>query len=130
MENLIISGSHNTYFTPDIKLNADSGKCMISGESYLEEPYSFYKQIVGWFQEYTKQKKELLEINFKLVYFNTSSSRAILELLRELKTLQDAGHTVVINWYYPNPDYDEMLMEGEDFMEESGCTMSMLEYTL
>ena len=128
MENLFIEGLHDTYFTPAVMLDATSGKCSITGESFLEEPYVFYQHIANWFKRYAQASKHPLEVDFKLSYFNTSSSRAILELIRELKTLTQSGNEITVNWHYPDPDHDEMRMEGEDFMEESGLEIHLIEY--
>lgn len=130
MENLIIEGTRDTYFTPEVKLMATTGKCSISGESYLEEPFEFYEKILAWFEEYFETTKGSMELDLKLTYFNTSSSRAILEMLRGLKELQDNGRELLVNWHYPNPDDEEILIEGEDFMEESGLEINMVEYEM
>jgi len=128
MEDLILEGSRDIYFTPSVKLEAASGRCSISGESYLEEPYEFYKKVAEWFMGYTRGGGSNIHLDLRLNYFNTSSSRAILEMLRVLKNLQESGTQVVVNWYYPDPDDDEILMEGEDFQEECGLAINMIEY--
>jgi hypothetical protein len=130
MEDFIIAGSRDVYFSPSVNLNAATGKCSISGESYLEEPYEFYKKISFWFWDYVKAGGKTIALDFKFNYFNTSSSRAILEMLRVLRDIQHTGAVVTINWYYPNPDDDEILMEGEDFKEECGLEINMIEYEL
>ncbi|HEY9007507.1 DUF1987 domain-containing protein [Ohtaekwangia sp.] len=130
MEDLILEGSRDVYFSPSVKLEAASGRCSISGESYLEEPYEFYKKIAEWFMAYTRSGGKGIYLDLRFSYFNTSSSRAILEMLRVLKNLQNSGTEVAVNWYYPNPDDDEILMEGEDFQEECGLAINMVEYEL
>ena len=130
MENLIIEGTRDTYFTPNVELKSENGNCSITGESYLEEPFEFYEKISAWFKQYFSEGGEAITLDLKLTYFNTSSSRAILEMLRELKFLKDDGKDVTVNWYYPDPDDEEILMEGEDFMEESGLDINMVEYEL
>jgi hypothetical protein len=130
MEDFIIAGSRDIYFSPSVNLNAATGKCSISGESYLEEPYEFYKKISMWFSDYAKAGGGNIVLDLKFNYFNTSSSRALLEMLRVLRDLQHNGIEVTVNWYYPNPDDDEILMEGEDFREECGLEINMIEYEL
>jgi hypothetical protein len=130
MEDFIIAGSRDIYFSPSVNLNAATGKCCISGESYLEEPYEFYKKIAAWFSDYAKAGGQNIVLDLKFNYFNTSSSRALLEMLRVLRDIQHSGIDVTVNWYYPNPDDDEILMEGEDFREECGLEINMIEYEL
>lgn len=130
MRNLFIEGSRDTYFTPQVELNGKTGICSITGESYLEEPFEFYEKISAWFSEFFNEADKKLQLDLKLTYFNTSSSRAILEMLRVLKDHKDEGKDVTVNWYYPDPDDEEILMEGEDFMEESGLDINMIEYEM
>jgi len=128
MEDLLLEGSRDVYFSPAVKLVTASGHCSITGESYLEEPYEFYRKIAAWFIDYVEAGGTSIQLDIKLNYFNTSSSRAILEMLRVLKNLQKNGTTLEVNWYYPDPDDDEILMEGEDFQEECGLKINMVEY--
>jgi SUMO ligase MMS21 Smc5/6 complex component len=79
---------------------------------------------------YTRGGGKGIYLDLRLSYFNTSSSRAILEMLRVLKNLQNGGTEITVNWHYPNPDDDEILMEGEDFQEECGLAINMVEYEL
>jgi hypothetical protein len=51
-------------------------------------------------------------------------------MLRVLRDLHHSGTEVTVNWYYPNPDDDEILMEGEDFRDECGLEINMIEYEL
>lgn len=129
MQNLCIKGSTGIYLTPDIKLNAKTGQCEITGESYLENAREFYKPVLEWLQEYVKIKPVSTIFNFRLTYFNTSSSKAILEILLCLKKLKELGGSVQINWYYPNDDFD-LLAEAEDFMEDADIHLNLIPYKL
>jgi len=83
-----------------------------------------------WFSDYVKAGGGSIVLDLRFNYFNTSSSRALLEMLRVLRDLQHNGAEVTVNWFYPNPDDDEILMEGEDFREECGLEINMIEYEL
>ncbi len=128
MENLFIKAENGTFFTPQVDFNA-SGECMISGESYLEDTFNFYARLREWVSEYFNQGNENLVMSFKMKYFNTSSSRALLELMNLLKEYNKKGKSVSIKWYYPEPDDDEMLMEGEDFEADSKLEFEYIQYT-
>lgn len=127
MENLTIRGSHGTFFTPTINFST-SGICEISGESYLEESFEFYDTLIKWIDKYFDEGAKSIQLSFKLTYFNTSSSRAILDLLTSLKKIQDNGSDVTVNWYYPDPDNDEMRMEAEDYIDETGLEINLISY--
>jgi hypothetical protein len=129
MENLSIKGSHGTFFTPTVNFSA-SGVCEISGESYLEESFEFYDGLIKWIDSYFGEGAKSIELSFRLTYFNTSSSRAILDLLTSLKRHQDSGRDVTVNWYYPDPDNDEMKMEAEDYIDETGLEINLISYPI
>jgi SiaC family regulatory phosphoprotein len=127
MENLEIKGESGVYFIPEVKLNASSGICEISGESYLEDTDEFYNTIINWLESYITQVKQALTFNFRLTYFNTSSSRSILNVLRVLKRYQDISSSVTINWYYPEDD-DSIAEEAEDYMKDTGLKINMFAF--
>lgn len=127
MEPLTIRGSHGTFFTPTISF-ASNGVCEIAGESYLEESFEFYDNLIKWIENYFEEGNKNLQLSFRLTYFNTSSSRAILDLLTTLKEHQDAGKEVTVNWYYPDPDNDEMRMGAEDYVDETGLEINLISY--
>ena len=127
MENLEIKGESGVYFIPEVRLNAGSGLCEISGESYLEDTDEFYNNIINWLESYITEVKAALTFNFRLTYFNTSSSRSILNVLRVLKKYHDASGTVTINWYYPEDD-DSIAEEAEDYMKDTGLTINMFAF--
>jgi hypothetical protein len=131
MENLEIQGQLSTFFTPSVNFSAETGICELSGESYLEDAFQFYDVLMNWINQYFAEGNSEIEMNIRLTYFNTSSSRAILDLLRLLKNYQDSrDYKVIVNWYYPNPDYDEMKAEAEDYIDETGLVMNLIPYAV
>lgn len=127
MNNLEIKGENDIFFVPTIKLDAQTGICEISGESYLEETVSFYQQVLDWLKEYMTQIKKSITFNFMLNYFNTNSSRSILNILKLLKTYKDSGGKVQVNWYYQDGDVD-MLEEVEEYTTDTGLEISLIAY--
>lgn len=127
MENLEIKGESGVYFIPEVKLNASTGSCEISGESYLEDTDEFYNKIIDWLERFISEVKKPLTFNFRLTYFNTSSSRSILNVLRVLKKYEDQAGSVTVNWYYPEDD-ESIAEEAEDYMKDTGLKINMFEF--
>jgi len=127
MENLIIKGSHGDFFMPDINFNAESGILEISGESYLEDTAKFYAPILKWLREYIKIAHGQIIINIKLTYFNTSSSRSILDILYIIKDFEDNKGDVIVNWFYNGED-TEIEEEVEDFMIDTGLKINLIKF--
>ncbi len=128
LQNLEIQEESGTFFTPAVSFNAQTGVCSVKGESYLEDTFSFYNHLRNWVVEYFDAGKTSLELSFKMHYFNTSSSRAILDLLKKLKEYEEQGKKITVKWFYPEPDDIEMHMEGEDFESDSRLTFEFIAY--
>lgn len=125
MKNLEIQGSHKDYFIPTVKFNAESGVCEISGESFLEDTVEFYKPVIEWLEEFTQTQKKPIAFIIKLSYFNTSTSRSLLDILNVLKNYEDNGGEVVINWHYDPSDVD-MEEDIEDYMIDTGLEINLI----
>jgi hypothetical protein len=121
MENLEINIKAAAHFKPSVSLNAETGICEISGESYLEEASAFYKPIYDWLTDFVKLNKPIV-FNFKLSYVNTSSSKHLLFILRLLKDYENEGGQVTANWFVEPGDTDTE-EDVEDYMIISGLTI-------
>ena len=111
MEPLIIIEGQST---PKIVLDKANEKFEISGNSLPEDVLGFYSPIFNWFEEYIKQPNRKTELHIKLMYFNSSSSKAILDILNILEEAVVKGFGVEIFWYYLEIDED-MLSTGKEF---------------
>ena len=74
----------NTKTTPGVDFSYESGKCLIQGESYPEDSFEFFNPLRAWIKERINEKKPL-ELSFRMIYFNTSSSKAIMDILDDLQ---------------------------------------------
>lgn len=111
MESLTIEGSPKT---PNVMMNPETGTIEIKGRSIPENSIEFYKPVVDWLDEYTKSPAAKTVVNVRLEYFNTSSSKCILDVFKKLEVIKKNGNDIVINWYYEEDDED-MLEAGEDY---------------
>ena len=110
MEILKLEGTEDT---PKILLDKNSGIFEISGRSLPEDTAEFYKPIVDWVERYASAPNPQTHFVFKLEYFNTASSKLILDILNKLESIK--GTT--IGWYHHEDDED---------MEEAGTEFSEL----
>jgi hypothetical protein len=86
----------------------------LKGRSIPENSIEFYKPVVDALEDYSKDPNESTKVNIQLEYFNTSSSKCILDLFKKLESIHSSGKEVIINWYYEEDDED-MLEAGEDY---------------
>jgi len=123
MESLLIEG---TAKTPSIKFDPFSGTIEIKGRSIPENSIEFYKPMVDWLDKYAKSPKPQTKVNIQLEYFNTSSSKCILDVFKKLEEIHKSNNQVVINWYYEEDDED-MLEAGEDYESIIRVPFKMIE---
>jgi hypothetical protein len=114
MENLKINA---TDITPEINFNILEKTFVISGESRPENVKDFFEPILNWLDTYFSQfvEKEKHIFTIKLAYFNSSSAKFLLSLLKNLGKYYQNGIKIEVNWCYE---------EGDDDMKEAGEQMS------
>jgi hypothetical protein len=111
MEKLELDGS---YKTPQIFFDPVDGILEISGRSIPENSFSFYHPVMEWLDEYIESPASETKIHIRLEYFNTSSSKSLVEIFRKAEKLLEKGLKAEIYWYYEEEDED-MFESGEDF---------------
>jgi hypothetical protein len=124
MEDIHLNAVRGIYIAPAIDFNASTGECTLEGESFLEETSNFYAPLLDWINDYIETKKPIT-LNIKLTYFNTSTSKWILNILHTLKYYQDKGGKVTINWFYYKDDID-MAEEIDDYIIDSGIHINKI----
>ena len=113
METIKIQGTEDT---PRIILDAGNEFMEISGRSLPEDVSSFYEPVLNWLNEYAEKPNKKTIFNFKLTYFNTASSKLLLDILMKLEEMHENGQDVLIRWHYPEDDED-MAEAGEEYAD-------------
>ncbi len=127
MNDIHIQESRENYIIPAVDFVASTGKCIIKGESFLEETSKFYTELVDWLKDYVKNAKEI-EFILQLKYFNTSTSKWILKMLSVLKQFELDGGKVKVLWYYYQDDAD-MRDDIKDYIYGSKLNIDMVPFT-
>lgn len=113
MENLLIEGTEDT---PSVIFDLEQGIYEISGRSLPEDVVEFYTPVMNWLDQLEEEPVADIEFSFKLEYFNTASSKLILDVLLKLDEIFQDGTSMNVKWYYY--EMDEDLMEaGEEYAE-------------
>lgn len=123
MENINLEGTPKT---PAVSFNANEGRLELKGRSIPENSVEFYKPINQWIEEYGKSPKEVTIFDVKLEYFNTSSSKCILDVFKLLEGINGNGTEVRVNWYFEEDDED-MEEAGEDYQAIIPLPFKMIE---
>ena len=123
MENYFVKGSEES---PTVSLNADTGIMEISESSYPEYTNEIYNPLLEWLEEYMATANRKVTFNFRLDYFNTSTSfrfQQIINLLNEYHTSKKGQ--VVVNWFYQDGDID-MQENGEDYAKDAKMPFNLV----
>lgn len=99
--------------TPAVVFNKSTGQISIIGKSLPEDSASFYQSALEWLSAYLKNNPPNTTAEFKLEYFNTSSSKQIFKIISLLKELSKTN-SVFVKWYFDKGDKD-MQLSGERF---------------
>ncbi|WP_066757609.1 DUF1987 domain-containing protein [Crocinitomix algicola] len=102
-----------TLKTPKVIVNPENGQILLAGISIPEDPYSFYSPINEKINEYLQNPNKKTTLEFKLEYFNTSSTLVIRNLIRDLSE-STVNTELEVKWYYEQYD-DDMKEAGEEF---------------
>ena len=124
MENLY---REMTKDTPEINFNIETGELFITGASYPENSIAFYEPVIDLINAYFRQFDKKLTLNVKLSYFNTSSSKALLDIFDILDDKYNEGRKIEVNWHYRD-DYETILENGEEFAEDLSFPFNLIEY--
>jgi len=126
MQKIIIK---KTDRTPEVIIDAEGGVFSIEYDSRPEDVRKFYYPIIEKLKSILKNFQESsnlsyfndnpFEFTFKMGYFNSSSAKFLLDILNIVKSFNDTGIKVVVNWYYYE-DEDDMKEAGEDFSDFCG----------
>ena len=115
MEVLNLAGTEDT---PTIVLNAEEKVFSISGRSLPEDAASFYAPVLKWLSDFESSQSGVnITFEVKLEYFNTASSKLLLDIFSKLEDINsNDSNTVKLEWYYETDDED-MMEAGEEYSE-------------
>ena len=104
-----------TLHTPSVNVFNDDNLIVVSGTSRLEDPSIFYQELAEIYGECMQTFKEKITLDFNLNYINTSSSKWLFHILKNLQVKYSDNIDIVINWYYEEDD--DIIMEAGEVFE-------------
>ncbi len=122
--------------TPEIYLDEENDYILFQGESKPENVRDFYEPVMTWFAEYNtilqgRSGKTLIECEFKLSYFNSSSAKYILDVFEKLEELEEAHAKVKVHvkWYH-DPMDEDMIEAGHEFEHLTSLKLDYIQANL
>ena len=124
MENLHIKAEKKS---PSVDFELYSGLLRVGGKSNLENPGSFYDNVINWLESYILKPAVKTTFKMEMEYFNSSSSKHLMRVLRIIERIQVSGKSdVLIEWHHHEHD-GSMLEAGEDFASMLKVPFSYIE---
>jgi hypothetical protein len=84
----------------------EEGTIFIMGRSIPENPGVFYRPVHEWISSYSHENLQRTRIELGFEYINTSSTKWIFTILKELSEMKDMLKNARVNWYYEQGDED------------------------
>ncbi|NLQ17467.1 DUF1987 domain-containing protein [Marinomonas sp. M1K-6] len=116
MNDLIIEG---TVSSPSVKGDWANGILHMEGDSYPENSYELYADMVAWVARYLEESSEPLTLELALLYLNTSSIKVMMDMFDEMEERFQTGRQVAVNWYF-DEENERVAELAEEFKED--CT--------
>lgn len=114
--------------TPKLFFNSTLNQWLISGRSYPKEATEFYEPLLHWINQCEVTLPENCAVEFKLEFFNTCSSKVLLDILVRLRKLTERTKIQLsIKWYYESDDED-MKDSGESLMHMARLPFELICY--
>lgn len=116
MDNLDIA---QTSSSPTIRADWAAGLIVMRGDSYPENSFELFQPLIDWVSAFLAQAGRPLRLELELLYLNTSSIRALMDILDLLEQAHRKGGTVGVRWVY-DPDNERVAELAAEFKED--CT--------
>ena len=119
--------------TPGIVIDPSRGVFEIYGFSLPENASEFYNPVLQWLIDF---KKELIDnpgafselnIIFKLVYYNSSSLRQLVEIFHLFYEIHKMDYPIHIVWQYDSED-PQMAEAGKELSEITKVPVNIVAY--
>ena len=113
--------------SPLVILDPVDNQFEISGKSLPEDVLDFSQPILDWLNAYKEKPLAKTVFNLKLIYFNTASSKILMDIMLIFEEMVEEGQDVVIRWHSHSTD-DDMQEAGKEFEEMIAVPFDHLTY--
>lgn len=135
MESIQIQQTNSTI---GVILNYEKHFLEFSGDSRPENVRDFFDPIMVWINEYKNyvyflsnesSHSIIIKVDFKFEYFNSSSAKYIVDIIKTLNSIVVSNNKIVLNlnWCYEKEDND-ILDSGKEFIKITEIPMNLISY--
>lgn len=106
-----------TVSTPHMIIDEQKNYLLLSGESFPENIMKFYTPLIAWLDNYLATDFPSFTFDCHLVYFNSSTSKLLMNVLTSMDNAAVRGKKVTVNWH-SSRENDVIIECGEEFGED------------
>ncbi len=114
-----------TQSTPEIRSDWDNGVLYLQGDSYPENSYELFNQVVEWIEQFLNESGRPLKLDLQLLYLNTSSIKAMMDIFDVLEAAHGSGKQVSVDWHYDKRN-ERVAELAEEFKEDCSFSFNIL----
>lgn len=114
-----------TQSTPTIRSDWEAGLLHMQGDSYPENSFELFSQVIEWIETYLRETERPLHLDLHLLYLNTSSIKALMDIFDVLEAAHAEGRGVSVNWHY-DPRNERVAELAEEFKEDCSFPFAIL----
>ena len=115
--------------SPCVLYDIESNIFEIKGKSFAKYSRHIYQQILEWFNEYIKRPNDDTVFSFRFEFYDSSSAKMILEILKKIDILHNQNKNVEIHWYYPEDD-DDIEEAGEIYANLVDAPVKIIPFSI
>ncbi|PHR45407.1 MAG: hypothetical protein COA32_13260 [Fluviicola sp.] len=130
MQRLKIQPTESSF---SIDLNIEKGEFIFLGESRPENAPRFFDPVLDWLNDFenlmiNSKRNYDLKVIFKLDYFNSTSTKYLVDISKVLKRIGDIDNVnQTVEWYYKEIDED-IEESGRELIEWTGLDIQLIPY--
>ena len=113
--------------TPAIQTDWAAGSISMRGDSYPENSYELFHQVFEWIEGFLATAERSFSLELDLLYLNTSSIKAMMEIFDLLEAAHQPGKAVAVNWYYDRQN-ERVVELAEEIKEDCTFPFSILSH--
>jgi len=115
-----------TQSTPSVEASSASGVIAMRGDSYPENSFEFFAPIIAWIEEFLANSDVTLRLDLHLLYLNTSSVKAMMDIFDLLEEAHGKGRNVTVCWFY-HQDNERIADLAEEFKEDCSFEFNIVQ---
>lgn len=116
-----------TQSSPAISSDWQAGVLTMQGDSYPENSYELFHQVFTWIEGFLQEANRPLTLELRLLYLNTSSIKALMDIFDLLEAAHGQGKPVSVSWHYDHRN-ERVVELAEEFKEDCTFPFTILSF--